>query len=511
MSYARRASSLFSMKLSLIVISLCTGALASFAAAPMRPNVLFIVVDDLRTELGCYGAPVQTPALDRLARAGLLFERAYCQQAVCNPSRASVLAGVRPDTTQVLDNSRVVRAALPDVVTLPQHFKNHGYHTVSVGKVFHHEEVETGGDVRNRPGDDPLSWSEEPWFHGQPYAQWFRPESHALVAAMRALPKEKQPRVMRGPPYEAADVSDDAPPDGQIALQAIATLRRLKGKPFFLAVGFRRPHLPLNAPQKYWDLYPPESIHLPSSARPPLGVPAVALHNSYELRSYAGAPKSGPIPKSEALALIRAYRAAVSYVDAQVGRVVDELAALDLFENTIIVVWGDHGYHLGEQDLWGKMSNFEIATRVPLIIHAPHQITAGRRSKQIVELVDLYPTLAELSGLPLPAHLEGTSFALLLAAPDRPWKTAAFSQYPRSAGGRYNPATDPMGRSVRTARHRYTEWTGPGGERVGTELYDLSSTAGEQQNIANESAQRDLVARLSSQLAAGWRGALPKL
>lgn len=497
------------MKRCLLVSLLAAGSVAAFGAPP-RPNVLFVVVDDLRPELGCYGrADMQTPAFDRLARTGLLFERAYCQQAVCHPSRASVLSGARPDTTRVLDNSKVLRVALPDAPLLPQHFKNHGYHTVSVGKVFHHEEVETGGDVRFRPGDDPPSWSEAPWHHGEPYAQWFRPESHALVAAMKALPKETQPRVMRGPPYEAAEISDDAPPDGQIAAHAIATLRRIKDRPFFLGVGFRRPHLPLNAPQKYWDLYPADTIRLPESARPPAGVPAAALHNGYELRSYAGIPKSSAIPEADALNLIRAYRASVSYMDSQLGRVLDALTRLGLDDNTIVVVWGDHGYHLGEQGLWTKMSNFEAATRVPLIVRAPGRSAASRRSSALVELVDLYPTLAELAGLPPPPHLEGASFVPLLAQPDRPWKSAAFSLYPRSGGGRYNPATDPMGRSLRTERYRYTEWTAPDGSRAGTELYDLVAETDERTNLAAAPAHRERVAQLSAQLAAGWRAALP--
>ena len=484
-------------------------AVSLLAASDARPNVLFIVVDDLRPELGCYGAPVQTPAFDAIARGGLTFDRAYCQQAVCHPSRASVLSGARPDTTGVIDNGKALRAKLPDVVMLPQHFKAHGYHTVSVGKVFHHEEVETGGDVRFRPGDDPRSWSEEPWFHGEPYQQWFRPESLAIVRTMTQGPKDKQPRPTRGPPYEAADVPDQVAPDGQIATQAIATLRRIKDKPFFLAVGFRRPHLPLNAPQKYWDLYPPATLRLPDSAKPPKGVPPAALHNSYELRSYASVPKSGPISEKEGLALIRAYRASVSYMDAQLGRVMRELSDLGLDDRTLVVVWGDHGYHLGEQSLWTKMSNFEAATRVPLIVRVPRQTTAGRRTTALVELVDLYPTLAELAGLPLPTHLEGISFAPLLRQPDRAWKSAAFSQYPRTTGSRYNPTTDPVGRSIRTQRYRYTEWTGPDGNQVGRELYDLAETADERINLANDPAQRERVAQLSQQLAAGWRAAKP--
>jgi arylsulfatase A-like enzyme len=478
--------------------------LSSFAA---KPNVLFIAVDDLRPDLACYGAvQMKTPRFDKLASQGLLFERAYCQVAVCNPSRASILSGARPDTTGVLDNQHFMRPQMPDVISLPQHFKNNGWHSVSLGKVYHHSERE--------PGDDPLSWSEPPWYRGNPAPGWFAKSSLDYVNALKKLPKDQQPALMRGPPFEASDTSDDVHPDGQTALKAIETLRRLKaqGQPFFLGVGFVKPHLPFNCPQKYWDLYPADTIQLPANYARRTDVPAPALLDPYELRSYGTVPPDGePIPDEMALNLIRGYRACVSFMDAQLGRVLDELDALGLADSTIVIVWGDHGYHLGEHGLFTKMTNFELGTHVPLIVRVPGQKTAGQKTRALVELVDLYPTLAELAGLPLPAHLEGTSFAPLLAEPARPWKKAAFSQYLRKGGpklmGKGPLAFD--GRSIRTDRWRYTEWKDPKGQPLGAELYDHQSDPAENTNLANDPTHAETRSQLASQLKAGWQAARP--
>ncbi|HRH96153.1 MAG TPA: sulfatase-like hydrolase/transferase [Prosthecobacter sp.] len=261
----------------------------SFAAKPL--NVLFIVVDDLRPELGCYGAAhIQSPNINKLATQGMLFERAYCQVAVCNPSRSSVLSGTRPDTTGVLDNQHFMRPNMPDVISLPQHFKNNGYTTLSLGKIFHHSDRE--------PGDDPQSWSEPAWYHGEPYKHWFTKESLDYVKALKALPKAEQPKQLRAAPFEAADEPDESYPDAKTAAKAVETLQRLKadGKPFFLGVGFVKPHLPFTCPQKYWDLYPAESIHLPANASRPEAAPEPAFHNNYELRSYGTVPENGKLP-----------------------------------------------------------------------------------------------------------------------------------------------------------------------------------------------------------------------
>lgn len=456
----------------------------SSSAAPL--NVLFIAVDDLRPELGCYGAAhMKTPHLDRLASQGMTFERAYCQVAVCNPSRSSVLSGTRPDTTGVLDNQHFMRPNMPDVISLPQHFKNHGYTSLSLGKIFHHSERE--------PGDDPQSWSEPAWYHGEPYKHWFTQESLDYVKRLKVLPKEKQPKQLRAAPFEAADEPDASYPDAQTAAKAIETLQRLKAeaKPFFLGVGFVKPHLPFTCPQKYWDLYPEASIQLAANAQRPKGAPEPAFHNNYELRSYGTVPENGPISDAMALKLIRGYRACVSFMDAQLGRVLAELDRLGLRENTLIVLWGDHGYHLGENGVFTKMTNFEHGTRVPLLVSHPGMTTAGQRSKALVELVDLYPTLAQLCDLPLPKHLEGISFAPLLDNPDQPWKKAAFSQYLR-------PGKPPiMGRSLRTDRWRYTEWRDLKGKASGVELYDELNDPQESANLASDPAHAATVKQLS--------------
>lgn len=470
--------------------------LSSFLSA--APNVLFIAVDDLRPELGCYGAShMKTPNLDRLASRGVAFERAYCQVAVCNPSRNSVLSGLRPASTTILANNKFLRPTLPEVVTLPQQFKNHGYTSLSLGKIFHHSSSE--------PGDDPLSWSEPSWYHGEPYRHWFSQESDDFIKRLKNLPKKQQPRLIRAQPFEAAEEPDDVYPDGQTALKAIETLQRLKteGKPFFLGVGFVKPHLPFTCPQKYWDMYPEATIHMPANATPPEGVPAPALHDLYELRTYGGIPKTGDLDEATALKLIRAYRACVSFMDAQLGRVLDELDKLGLTDNTIIVLWGDHGYHLGEQGLFTKMTNFELGTRVPLIVSAPGLTTQGQKSSALVELVDLYPTLCELAQLPTPAKLEGHSFTPLLKHPSREWKTAAFSEYLRRGPEGY------MGYSIRTDRWRYTEWKDRKGNAAGTELYDHQKDPAETINLVQEADKAEIVHELASQLQSGWKAALP--
>lgn len=477
------------------VLSLLIVSGASFAA-PL--NVLFIAVDDLRPEIGCYGAMhMKSPNIDKLASRGLLFERAYCQVAVCNPSRNSILSGCRPDTTGVFDNQHFLRPNMPGVLTLPQHFKNSGYTAISLGKIFHHSEKE--------PGDDPQSWSEPAWYHGEPYRHWFSKESLDYVKQLKALPKDRQPKQLRAAPFEAADEPDASYPDAQTAAKAIETLQRLKaeGKPFFLGVGFVKPHLPFTCPQKYWDLYPADTIKLASNAFKPKNTPEPAFHSNYELRSYGTVPPKGEVVDEMALNLIRGYRACVSFMDAQLGRVLDELDRLGLRENTIVVFWGDHGYHLGENGLWTKMTNFELGTHAPLIVSVPGQKTAGQRSKALVEHVDMYPTLTQLCGLPQPKHLEGTSFVPLIEKPDRSWKKAAFSQYLR-------PGKPPiMGRSIRTDRWRYTEWRDPKQNLVGTELYDETNDSQENTNIAGEAAHAETVKQLAEQLSAGWKAAQP--
>ena len=482
----------------LLLVLLAASRAADSPRTAARPNVLFIIADDLRPDLGCYGAKhIQSPNLDRLAARGTLFERAYCQVAVCNPSRSSFLSGVRPDTTGVFDNQRFLRPQMPDVITLPQHFKNHGWHALSVGKVFHHSERE--------PGDDPQSWSEPSWYHGERYRSWFSKETDDALKAQKKLPEKERPKIIRGPPFEASNEPDDVYPDGQIAAKAMETLQRLKtkGEPFFLGVGFLKPHLPFTCPQKYWDLYPADTIKLPENYRASPDVPAPALHNWYELRTYGGVPATGGIPDEMALNLIRGYRACTSFVDAQIGRVLDELDRLGLRENTVVVFLGDHGYHLGENGVFTKMTNFELGTHAPLIISAPGK-KPGQRTRALVEFVDLYPTLAELCGLALPPHLEGASLVPLLANPELNGKDAAFSQFLRPGKEKF------MGRSVRTDGWRYTEWANMKKEVVGTELYDERADPKEDHNLGQDPAKAATIATMAKLLRDG-PGAKPPL
>lgn len=458
------------------------------AAGDERPNVLLILVDDLRPEIGAYGVRrAVTPHMDRLASRGLLFGRAYTQQAVCAPSRAVLLSGLRPDSTRIYDLNTPLRSVMPQHVTLPAHFRRHGYTTLSLGKIYHHG------------SDDPQGWSEPPVHPVAGVGRGYL--SAEAIRAVEAYQAAHGDGSGRGPSYEAPEVHDTAYADGKVANRAIAELRRPRDRPFFMAVGFYKPHLPFNAPRKYWDLHPEDQIRLPDNYFTPRGVTRFSLANFGELRNYTDIPRQGPVSDHKARTLIRGYLAATSYVDAQVGRVLDELQRLGLDDNTIVVLWGDHGFKLGEHAEWVKHTNFEVDTRVPLIVRAPGMPAAGRRTDALVETVDLYPTLSDLAGLPAPAH-QGYSFAPLLRDPTRPWKSAAFSQYPRGGGV--------MGRGIRTDRYHYIEWQRrETGEVLARELYDHRSDPQENVNVAGEERYAAAASELSGQLAAGWRAALP--
>lgn len=485
-------------------IQLAAGGVAAAAFAPRfafgaddpvsKRNVLFIAVDDLRPQLGCYGASqVLSPNIDRLAARGIVFERAYCQQAVCSPSRTSLLTGCRPDTTRVYDLTTHFRKTIPDVVTLPQHFKANGYHTQAFGKIFH------GGL------DDKPSWSKPTWSPSG--VSWYQlPENRALMERLTAKLKDEDAKVeavrrgsIRGTPVECADVADNAYYDGVVAEKTIDALRQVKDHPFFLAAGFYKPHLPFVAPKKYWDLYKREDIRLADNPQPPRDYPQLAGTTWGELRVYHGMPKSGPLTDDQARTLIHGYLACVSFTDAQIGKVVDELDRLGLGDNTVIVLWGDHGWKLGEHGMWCKHTNFELDTRSPLLCAAPRQPT-GRRTKALTEFVDIYPSLCELCGLALPSHLEGTSFVPLMKEPERAWKTAAFSQYPRG---------NVMGYSMRTDHWRYTEWRDPDGSVKASELYDHQADPQENLCLAKRPEHVALVKELSLKLKAGWKAARP--
>lgn len=479
-----------------------SGLQTGVCAVDDRLNVLFIGVDDLRPNLACYGkSEVKTPNMDKLAARGMLFRRAYCQIASCGPSRASLLTGRRPDTTTVFDNRKKFRDVMPHVVTLPQHFKNNGYHTRSFGKVFH-------GIFSGEVNEDPVSWSEPAW---RPKAVQYRTEEGLKVLRERypkrfGDPSKSQEEVQgqrrfKGLAVEAPDVNDNDLIDGRTADEAIKVMRQIKDKPFFLAVGFVKPHAPYVAPKKYFDLYKTDDFDAPAIDVLPLGSPNLVGNDSIELRGYTGINKSGPIPVSQAQWVRHGYNACVTYVDAQIGRLTDELDKLGLKDKTVIVLWSDHGYHLGHNGLWCKNTNFEAATRVPLIVADPRSEAKGQSTEALVELVDLYPTLAELCSLPVSKDLHGKSFAPLLDQPKLPWKKAVFSQTPRP----YTRPKEAMGRSLRTDRYRLVEWTGTKLSTPLYELYDYNSDAPEKINLAGQVEHQALVKKMTKLLHAEWK------
>lgn len=507
-----------------------------FISSKKKPNVLFIAIDDLRPELNCYGENiVHSPNIDRIAREGVRFNRAYCQEAICGPSRTSLMTGLRPDNNGVIENNTFFRNTVPDVTTLPGHFANHGYKTVGIGKVYH--------DRQN----DKSSWNCKAAFPTRPKPL---PMMGYQLTETREYLKRRRKEVIEkygkqfvyslgsGPAYEAADLPDNMYEDGYFADQAVETLRNLKDSPFFLAVGFKKPHLPFNAPKKYWDLYNPADINLADNPFAPRDAPSMGLHESFELRTRKDIPKAGDIGDEQARKLIHGYLACVSYIDAQIGMLLDKLDRLGLRANTIIMLWGDHGWHLGEHGIWGKATNYEIATRVPLIVSAPG-MSRNTDSDALVELVDMYPTLSDLAGLPLPDHLDGKSFAPVLKDPNRPWKKAAYSQFPCPALREWaaNPLSKEMrttffgplieqleqkmkkenpsgfdkdlyenhlmGYTMRTDRYRLVLWLDyrdPKKEPIAIELYDLTADPDENTNLANQSEYMSLAGKLSKSL-----------
>ncbi len=465
-----RTSAWISLFLYGTLLFLCT-AFADQAQAKGQPNVLFIGVDDLRPEIDCYGTPrMVTPNLDRLGEMGVRFDRAYCNIAVCGASRASLMKGLRPTPTRFTSYLTRADKDAPNVPSLPLVFKQNGYHTVSNGKIYHHQT------------DDAEAWSEAAWRPKTSSIWWALPENRKLAAGGRS----------RGPAYESADEPDQSYPDHQICDKSLADLRRLakQNKPFFLACGFYRPHLPFVAPKRYWDLYPTDQVTLPDNMYFPRDLPRAFNYTWGEMRAYHGIPKQGPVSKDVAVQLIRGYHASVSFVDAQIGRLLDELDRLGQTENTIIVLWGDHGWQLGEHGFWCKHTNFEVASRTPLLIVAPGT-EGGRVSPKLVEYVDIFPTLCDLAELPLPSHLQGKSMRPLLQDVDATHKEAVFTRH----GG---------GDAVRTDSFRYMEMRSGGGSGAlrGVGLFDLEQDPEENQNVAEDPAYAETRQRLKSMLDA---------
>ena len=478
-----RVAGAFRLIVPAVVLFSIWGGLEPFSAlmGQERRNVLFISADDLNATLGCLGDPVvQTPHIDRLARRGTLFERAYCQLAHCNPSRSSVLTGLRPDTLRIWRGYEHFRETQPDVVTLPEHFKRHGYFVQGIGKIFHNGSTKIQADAQSWSVPEVMHWDN----HQQDRAQGHDP-----------VP----PNLATTPQTERRQVDDDAYFDGRIAAAAVSALREMKQRPepFFLAVGFWKPHRPFNPPDRYWSMYDRAKIPLPAQSRPPLGAPALAVEPQYSNFTQ-------DMLSEEAVRELRhGYYAAISYLDAQVGRVLAELDRLDLAKSTVVVFWSDHGLNVGEHGLWGKTSCFETDARVPLVIATPDGVGAGNRTKSLVELVDLYPTVVALCDLPRAAGKEGYSLVSLLRDPQSAGRAAAFTQSVRPYT--MNPEPRAMGYSLRTEHVRYTEWREwKTGMLVARELYDHRRDPDETFNRVEDPAFRADVSRLTNMLAAHY-------
>lgn len=452
-----------------------------------RPNVLFIAVDDLRPELSCYGvSQMHTPNFERLAKRAVQFERAYCHQAVCAPSRNSILTGLRPDAIGIYDLYTFFRSKVPDVITLPQHFKNHGYQTERIGKIYH---------LGHGNQDDSLSWSRQGWSHDdeiQALNKITRGDTNGLERDFPTIDGKKLP-------YHASLAPEENMTDAMTVARAIDRLKALKDTSFFLAVGFVKPHLPFVAPKKYWDLYDPAAIEIPQR-KLPADMPSHALTSFGELRKYHGIPTEGHLDNQLSRHLIHGYYAATSMIDAQLGKLLTALEQLDLADNTIIVLWGDHGWKIGEYGSWCKHSNFELDTRVPLFIAAP-QLRAGK-THTIAELVDIYPTLCDLANLPLLPHLEGQSLKPILENPSQTFESVALSQYPRGPKLGYDRKNAWMGYSLRTDNFRYTRWQNyeMPSTVIARELYDHQESFIANRNLALDTLYNDVVAKMDQQL-----------
>ncbi|WP_146519614.1 sulfatase [Stieleria varia] len=465
-------------------------------AETTRPNVLLILVDDLKPALGCYGDPVaQTPNLDKLASRGMRFDMAYCNQAVCAPSRFTLMLGSHSTSTGLYGLGSQLRQIVPDAVTMPQYFAKHGgYRTESLGKVFH---------IGHGNEGDPVSF-QVPHFKDK-VIEYLDPDStdggkltreealftNQKLGQIRSLP--------RGAAFESPDVADDQYADGRVAAETVERLRAAKNRmsedntPFFIAAGFVRPHLPFSAPKKYWDMYDPMKLPMPSNVSFPRDAPNVALKRGGEIAAYKPVPEDGNVDEALKRELIHGYYASMSFVDAQIGKVLSEFDRLELGENTIVVLWGDHGFHLGDLGIWTKHTNYEQANRIPIIISAPGVTKPGTSTKQLAETVDLFPTLAELAGLPAPSGpqpIDGQSLVPVLKDPAARVRDHAYHAYPKQK----------LGRAIRTERYRMVQWLSQGEDPSNAvyELYDYVNDPNETQNIAAK--EPEILARLQEML-----------
>lgn len=447
-----------------------------------QPNVLFLAVDDLRMNLGCYDdALAVTPNLDGLAARSRQFNRAYCQFASCNASRASLLTGQRPDSISVYRLNTDYRDTAPRAITMPQHFREHGYHTEAIGKILHNY---------GKTSDNDRAWSV--------------PARLDKVSHFRdyALPKNQSQKATVA---EAAPVDNEDDPyvDAKITSDAVETLHRLAGRsqPFFLAVGFMKPHSPYNSPQKYWDLYQREDILPLCSVERVADVSELNWPIANEIRGFVDVPRRGPIAPETQARMRHGYYAATSYLDANVGKVLDALEASGVASNTIVVVWSDHGYHLGENDHWAKVTVRELDAQVPLLVSAPGYVPG--KTNAIVECVDLFPTLSELSGLPAPREIDGRSFVAVMNDSRAPFRSAALTQTCRPWNRK--GTIEQMGYSIRSQDHRYTRWIDhENGDVIAEEIYDLRRDLYQRSNQIRDADLRDIIIRHRRLLENEW-------
>lgn len=460
---------LIPLPLLLMVVASCAGEPEKKSAfAP--PNILFIAVDDLRPELGCYGeGHIDSPNIDRLAAQGTRFDRSYCNIPVCGASRASLMTGLRPARNRFLSYSTWIDEDARGIITLPQHFRNNGYYTISNSKIFHHstDAADSWDEVWN-PSSNSRSWRD-----------------YAVMENI--LADNDTSDKLRGPPFERAELHDTIYKDGRTAQKVISDLQKMKtkDKPFFLTAGFLKPHLPFNAPEKYWKIYDGK-VRLPSNNHPPENAPPESLHNFGELRHYSGIPPEGPVSDEMAMKLIQGYYACVSYTDAQIGMILDELERLELEKSTIVILWGDHGWNLREHGLWCKHCNYETSLHTPLILKVPGSKQV-KSTAEIVEFVDIYPTLCELAGLELPGHLQGKSFRELLFDADAESDGVAVCQW-------YKGVT-----TIRD-QYFYTEWIDDNDNEFARMLYDHYVDPAENINISENEENAEIIIQLSEEM-----------
>jgi arylsulfatase A-like enzyme len=507
--------------------------------ASEKPNILFIAIDDLKPILGCYGDPIiKTPNIDRIAKNGTIFLQNYVQQAVSGPTRASIMTGMRPDYTKVWDLKTRMRDMNPDILSLPQYLITQGYSTLGIGKVYDSRCVD-------KKMDEP-SWSVPYYNYFKTLEKYYSKQTGMPVLGAYQLPQTKKlaekfrkEGIAKGigedeieayvsknvkPSVECADVPDNAYNDGANVLRAVEILKNLKSetKPFFFAVGFSKPHLPFVAPKKYWDLYKRDEMPVAKFQEKSKNGPAIAYHNAGELRAYSDIPALTEftdqkdfgltLPFDKQKELIHGYYAAVSYTDAQVGILLNAMDSLGLMKNTIVILWGDHGWHLGDHNLWCKHTNFEQATHAPLIISAPWLKPSV--TKSMTEFVDIFPTLCDLANVPIPSHLDGVSIVPIMKDPNVKLKEISVSQYPRDGSdvetSRLGFSEGKcMGYSLRTDRYRFTIWmkdnfrtNRPFDQNlvVATELYDYQKDPDETINDVDEKSYAEISKDLKAKM-----------